>query len=152
MFKLLGGIGTIYLDIKHMLKFKKEGRTHEELRKSEFPSMYIAGVVTAVTVILGLLIMLNIRYRVNPRETQIEINEIGEAISEWKKLNGVFPTSIEEMISMRPLRAEWLLDRWGRAYKYEILDGDKFILISSGIDGEFETGDDITTSYNNGYN
>ena len=77
---------------------------------------------------------------------------MGKAISEWKKLEGVLPASIEEMISMRPLRAEWLSDSWGRSYKYEILDGDKFILVSSGIDGEFDTDDDITTSYNNGYN
>ena len=152
IFKLLGGIGTVYLDIKHILKFKKEGRTNEELRKSEYPSMYIGGIVTAVIVILGVSLFLNIRHRVNPRETQKEINEMGKAISEWKKLEGVLPASIEEMISMRPLRAEWLSDSWGRSYKYEILDGDKFILVSSGIDGEFDTDDDITTSYNNGYN
>ena len=56
IFKLLGGIGTVYLDIKHILKFKKEGRTNEELRKSEYPSMYIGGIVTAVIVILGVSI------------------------------------------------------------------------------------------------
>ncbi len=152
IFKFLGGIGTTYLDFKHMLKFKKEGKSQKELRKSEFPSMYIGGIVTLIIVVIGLLIILNFRYRVYPRETQLDINEISEAISEWKKLNGVYPTSIEEMISMRPLRAKWLSDRWGREYKYEILDGNKFILVSSGVDGIFDTKDDIKTSYNTVYN
>ena len=152
IFTILGELGTVFLDIKHILKFKKEGRTNEELRKSAYPSMYIGGIAAAVLVVLGVSLLLNFRYRVNPRETQQEINEIGLAITEWKELNGEYPISIEEMTAMRPLRAEWLTDHWGRAYKYEILNGDKFILTSSGIDGEFDTDDDITTSYNNVYN
>ena len=79
-----------------------------------------------------------------PSKTKKELIEISDRIVKWNDKFGKYPTNLNELIGINPMRVDWKQDSWNRPYKYEINENGKdFSVISAGPDGRFGTDDDI---------
>ena len=82
--------------------------------------------------------------------TQPEVVEVSSdminvtlAVAEYEKKNNKLPEDVASL----GLGVSTLTDPWGNAYNYQIIDADPgFDVISSGVDGEFDTDDDMKLS------
>jgi hypothetical protein len=70
--------------------------------------------------------------------------EIAASLAEYRAKLGHCPADLSVVIGTRPLRAGWLHDGWGRAYRYNPTQSASTCeLVSAGRDGEFGTDDDL---------
>ena len=84
------------------------------------------------------------RTSIFPEKTKKEIAEISERIEKWNEKFGKYPSDLKNLIGNNPMRQEWKKDYWNRPYKYYLTEnGQDFLIISAGMDGKFETEDDI---------
>ena len=82
--------------------------------------------------------------------TQPEVVEVSSdminvtmAVAEYEKKNNKLPEDVASL----GLGVSTLTDPWGNAYNYQLIDADPgFDVISSGVDGEFDTDDDMKLS------
>lgn len=71
-----------------------------------------------------------------------EMTKIEETIIDYQLNYGRYPNSLEELISIRPIREGWKRDYWNEEYFYSANDSE-FVLISPGKDRKLNTEDDI---------
>jgi hypothetical protein len=65
------------------------------------------------------------------------------AVAEYEKKNNELPEGVASL----GLGVSTLTDPWGNAYQYKLVNADPgFDVISSGVDGKFETEDDMKMS------
>ena len=74
-----------------------------------------------------------------------EMTIIEEAIIDYEKHYGKYPHSIEELVSIKPIREGWQRDYWKKEYHYSSTNSE-FVLMSSGKDRQLFTEDDIKLS------
>lgn len=110
-------------------------------------------VVVAIIGILGAVAMTNfIGGTDDARESaaRMAVNNIDQAITMYKVKHAKLPTNLQALIETKSDDEEPMLkggdgaleDPWGAEYKYET-KGKKFVVISAGPDGQFNTEDDI---------
>jgi hypothetical protein len=82
--------------------------------------------------------------------TQPEVVEVSSdminvtmAVAEYEKKNNKLPEDVASL----GLGVSTLTDPWGNTYNYQLIDADPgFDMISSGVDGKFDTDDDMKLS------
>jgi len=74
--------------------------------------------------------------------TRVNMETLARAIEFFVGSEGRLPEDLKDLSRARIL-AGATTDSWGRAVKYEKLSGSAFRLTSPGLDGKFDTGDDI---------
>lgn len=147
IFSILVDIGLLSADWKHYNRIKKQEKKdgikrpfRKYLLQPTMVGFYIVLIITSLLYFLG-LIHGQSRYTT---QTESEMVTIETALDEWKEVYGTFPALLQELTQSRPLRIEWLTDKWNRPYNYSIKDnGQKFQLISAGSDGIFGNKDDL---------
>ena len=147
--QILFELGLIREDRRHRKKMdeleKKTGKPQRMRRYFLRPTV----IVFSSIFLLGLVYFMSRlwiqRHVINPRETRRELKIISERLEKWKEVYGQYPASLEQITVGRPLDNDLLLDAWNREYRYFITSsGEKFVLVSSGVDGEFDTRDDLS--------
>lgn len=144
--ELLIDLGLLRADFKHWKKVKKE--EEDEGRKKPFKKFFLApGTIvygSVVLIIIGICAaFLFFQHKVTyPKQNLEEMAQIENALKSWKTAYGQYPHSILELTKSKPLRKEWLTDRWKRKYYYSV-KGNSYVLISAGPDGKYKTPDDI---------
>ena len=74
------------------------------------------------------------------RDTINGCKEITTALEKYKQSTKAYPTALSEL--RNPLLS--VHDQWGNMYNYQSLNnGGQFILTSAGLDGKFNTADDL---------
>lgn len=144
----LAEIGIIREDYKHRKKISKKEKEDGIKRPIEKYFLQPSTLMFIGLFILGnICIFLFLRYQktsVLPEETKKELTEINDRIVKWNDKFGKYPTDLNELIGINPMRKDWKQDSWNRPYKYEINEnGSDFSIISAGLDGKFGTDDDI---------
>ncbi|MHA7943908.1 type II secretion system protein GspG [Formosa sp. 3Alg 14/1] len=104
-------------------------------------------ILIAVLVIGSLSAILFFTYQstsVFPEKTKKEISAMSERMKNWNENLGQYPADLNELIGHSPLRQDWKKDAWNREYEFKITENGKgFLITSAGLDGKFQTEDDI---------
>ncbi len=144
----LAEFGLIHEDYKHrkrISKKEKEDCTKRPIQKYFLQPSSI--MVISLFVVGSISMFLFFGYQrtsVYPNKTKKEIAEMTERMKSWNEKFGKYPTDLNELIGNSPLRQDWKKDAWNREYKYKIIkNGQGFLITSAGLDGKFETEDDI---------
>jgi hypothetical protein len=74
--------------------------------------------------------------------TRANMETLARAIDLFSGTEGRVPEDLKDLSRARLLTGA-TSDGWGRAFKYERLSDSGFRLTSPGLDGKFDTGDDI---------
>jgi len=140
--------GLIREDYKHQKRVSKKEK--EDGKKRSFQKyVLMPGSIMKITVIVivslsAFLFFFYQRKFVFPKKTEKEISEMSERINNWNENLGKYPNELNELIGNNPVRQEWKKDAWNRDYKYVVNEnGNGFLIISAGSDGQFGTEDDI---------
>jgi len=146
--ELLVDFGLLRKDFRHHKKItkkeKEDGRQRPFQKYFLKPSVLVFFAVLFVMSIGAVLFFTYQRTAIFPEKTKKELSEIANWTEKWKETYGHYPESLEELIENNPVRAHWKTDAWNRPYKYaKTANGKGFLLISAGLDGQFETEDDI---------
>lgn len=146
--EILVDFGLIHEDYKHRRKISKKEKVDgikRPFQKYIFqPSTLITLFILAIVILSSFLFFRHQRLVVFPTKTKNEILEISDCLKEWKEKYGTYPIVLTEIINGRPLRSNWLNDAWNKPYLYIVdKNGNLFTLKSAGIDGKFNTSDDI---------
>lgn len=141
----LGLISADYRYERKVRKKEKEDGIQRPIQKYLLrPSIK---VIFGFLFIVGLVPFLFFNYQkiyVYPVQTRNELAEISVHIEKWKDKFGVYPATLPDLIGNSPLRQSWDKDAWNRHYRYTPSEnGKRFVLLSPGLDGIFETDDDI---------
>ena len=144
----LAEIGIIREDYKHRKKISKKEKEDGMKRPIEKYFLQPSSLTVIGVFILGnVFFFLFFKYQkttIYPENTKKELIEISNIIKQWNEKFGNYPTNLNELIGINPMRQDWKHDSWNRLYKYKIIkNGSNFSLISSGLDGKFGTDDDI---------
>ncbi len=146
LIELLIDLGLLRADIKHWKKVKREEQIEgrkKNLKKYLFtPGTKVYGSALVIILLISTAILIHQHRVIYPKQAKGEIQQINRALINWKATYGQYPHSITELIGTKPLRKEWMLDRWGNPYVY-IATPNRYILLSKGPDGIFKTDDDI---------
>ncbi|WP_188467319.1 type II secretion system protein GspG [Marivirga lumbricoides] len=78
----------------------------------------------------------------NVEHTENEMIEISFALNKYKVRNKKYPQDFNEFVHSKPIWESWATDSWGNKYRYNLTQ-EGFVLTSSGVDGKFNTEDDI---------
>ena len=78
----------------------------------------------------------------NIGHTKDEMVEISSALSRHYIRNKEYPHDYLEFVTRKPIWQPWATDSWGNHYRYELTE-DGYRLTSAGLDGVFDTEDDI---------
>ncbi len=79
--------------------------------------------------------------------TSVNLEQISRAIQEWMaEHEGRVPESLKEIQGFRSYGLN-LTDGWGRNIRYQKLSENGYELRSAGVDGKFDTDDDIIRNY-----
>ena len=148
LIEILINFGFIRSDYKHRKKISEEEKKEKTKRPFQkyFLQPSILFIISAVIIgSAGFYIFF--RYQQNssfPEKTEKEITEITIRLNDWKEKFGSYPEKLNEIIGQNPMRKTWIKDKWNRSYKYSISNnGENFLIISAGTDGQFDTEDDI---------
>lgn len=146
--ELLAEIGFISEDYKHRKKIKakekKDGIKRPFQRYFLQPSTLITIAVIVFTVIASFLFFSYQNNSIYPQKTKKELVEITEWIIKWEEKFDRYPTDLNEIIGNDPIKQNWKKDAWKRDYKYVKTEKPLgFTIISAGLDGKFDTKDDI---------
>ena len=144
----LAEFGLIREDYKHHKKITKKENADGIKRpfQKHFlqPSMIIVISVLIIGSISAGIFFSYQRTSTFPEKTEKEIAEISDRLENWNENIGQYPTELSELIGNNPIRQGWKKDAWDRGYKYEITkNGEGFLIISAGSDGQFGNEDDI---------
>lgn len=144
---ILANLGLLRADFKHIKKVKKEESKDGKKRPIK---KYLLQPSTKLIILLLILVVpfgfilgwINDKRLLNA--TQEEINAISNSIDNWYETYNSYPGSLEEIISGRPLREEWLNDEWANKYYYQVdTIKNTYLIISAGSDQKFGNEDDI---------
>lgn len=73
-------------------------------------------------------------------EGVMDYKELDAAVVEYHQQNGSYPTSVSDL----SVTSEIATDPWGNEYRIEVSsDGTSYQIVSAGIDGSFDTPDDL---------
>ena len=73
-----------------------------------------------------------------------KITEIETVLEQQKRDLGKYPTKLEDVIGINPLRKDINIDAWGNTFYYKQFDnGSRYELKSKGKDGVLNTRDDV---------
>jgi TM2 domain-containing membrane protein YozV len=78
----------------------------------------------------------------NVEHTEDEMIEISTALKKYEVRNKKYPEDFYEFVYSKPIWQQWATDSWGNKYRYNLTQKG-FALTSSGVDGKFNTEDDI---------
>ncbi|MEM9075961.1 MAG: type II secretion system protein GspG [Bacteroidota bacterium] len=134
-----------YKHFKRISKKEKEDGIKRPLQKIFLqPSLIVVAATLVLVFIGGFLFFSYQSFSVYPRKTQKEIIEITNRIVDWNEKYGEFPQDLNDLIGNNPMRQEWKKDSWDRPYQYYRTESGKgFLIVSAGLDGKFDTEDDI---------
>ncbi len=129
--------------------FNKQGvYTHTANPFSEKRNVLIVSILTApVSLVFVMLLSFQIYSVLNNNvlaegRTEKEMTEIVESLDAYRDFYGNYPESVEELVSIKPLREGWKKDHWNVPYYYTSNDSG-FVLISVGKDRTLFTEDDL---------
>src|SRR5262249_7045090 len=77
-----------------------------------------------------------------PVQTRIQLGRLRTALMMYYLENHIYPADLNELVKREYVPAEEIRDQWGHELHYERLDSG-YKIISSGLDGNFKTDDDI---------
>lgn len=144
--EILVNFGLIRDDYKHQNKITKKEKADGKRRPFQKYFLQPSSILLISCLIIGsitaFLFFSYQRTSVFPEKTRQEIMEISDRMEKWKEKFGKYPTDLNELIGNRPIRQDWENDSWNRPYQYSVTK-DKFLIVSAGSDGKFETDDDI---------
>jgi TM2 domain-containing membrane protein YozV len=80
------------------------------------------------------------------RRTLKEMTEMETSIVEYEQHYGRYPVSIDELVSIKPVREGWKRDYWNSSYYFSSTDSG-YVIISPGKDRKLHTEDDLRMSY-----
>lgn len=140
-----GLIREDYLHKKRIRKKEKEDGIKRPIQKYFLqPSMLVIIGALIIGSLSAFLFFSYQRSSVFPEKTKIELAEITEWIEKWNEKYGHYPTDLSEVIGNSPMKQAWKKDSWNRPYKYsKTANGKGFVISSAGLDGRFDTNDDI---------
>ncbi|QCK16565.1 hypothetical protein [Mangrovivirga cuniculi] len=78
----------------------------------------------------------------NNDHTKDEMMKIEKALVKYIHRNNEYPSDFMNFVNRKPIWKSWAYDSWDNPYRYKVNE-DGFILISAGLDGVFDTKDDI---------
>jgi len=78
----------------------------------------------------------------NVEHTEDEMIEISTALNKYEIRNKKYPQDFYEFVHSKPIWESWATDSWGNKYTYNLTQKG-FVITSSGVDGKFNTEDDI---------
>lgn len=107
--------------------------------------LYLYVIGSAVFVLILIIGMAVNHFILRKKRTIEEMNIIKSELYVYYQVNNAYPESIVQLTKKSPLKQTWLQDAWKNDYTY-IQHDKSFILCSSGLDGEFETDDDLVVS------
>jgi len=130
---------------KRVSKKEKEDGIKRPIQKFFMqPSLLLGIAILVISTISAILFFSYQRSSIFPKKTKIELKEMTEWIEKWHEKNGHYPTDLNQVIGNSPMKKGWEKDSWNRPYKYSKTDnGQGFVIISAGSDGQFDTDDDI---------
>ena len=144
----LAEFGLIREDFKHHKKITKKEK--EDGIKRPFQRYFLqpSSIMVVSVLIIGSISALMFfgyqRTSIFPDKTEKEITEMSDRMEKWNEKYGKYPTDLNELIGNSPIRQDWKKDSWNRPYQYSITENGKgFLIVSAGLDGKFETEDDI---------
>ncbi|MCB4806830.1 type II secretion system protein GspG [Tamlana sp. 62-3] len=146
----LAEIGLLREDFKHQkrirAKEKQDGVKRPFQKYALQPSVLLFLCCFVLVVASSQLFFTYQRKFVFPKKTKKEIAEMSARAESYKSHFGKYPATINELIANSPMRQSWKTDAWDRPYQYIVTNnGNKFIIISAGPDGKFNTNDDIAS-------
>lgn len=146
--EILVNFGLIREDYKHHKKISKkekiDGKKRPFQRYFLQPSSITAISVLIIGTLSAFLFFTYQRNSIFPKKTETEIAEITERMEMWKERFGKYPKDLNELIGNNPMRQEWRTDSWNRPYQYSVSENEiEFSIVSAGLDGKYETKDDI---------
>ena len=141
-------LGLLREDDKHHKRIREKEKSdgvHRRFQKYFLqPSTIIVVSILSIAIFGSFIFFSHQKISVHPIKTKEELSEMHLRAEKWHKKFGRYPTDINELIGNNPTRQNWKEDAWNRPYRYLLLNNAKKLqIISSGIDGQFETEDDI---------
>jgi general secretion pathway protein G len=143
----------------YKIDFSNAGRLLSGLQKLRLPSFPLPNKNVLKTVlknillaVLGIAIGVSMFYFLSQdffkkRKTYADCIEITGALNDYYKHYQQYPAGIGNTIGSNPLRQTWNKDDWGNNLLYTAgKDGKSYELTSAGMDGKFNTADDIKFS------
>jgi len=140
-----------YLDIKYLIKYRKQ-RKHE--KENNLPKKIVWYPYSKQFFILFLifipvcfLFFLFTSLGKNEEKTEKIIENVSNLLEEEKKQFGKYPSELKTIIRNNPLRKGLELDSWKTPFVYSVSEnGINYILVSKGGDRKLNTKDDISYS------
>ena len=151
MLEILDFFLEIYLDIKHLIKYRKQ-RKHEKENKLPkrivwYPyskQFFILSLIFIPIFYLFIFFTSTGKNEANTKKIMITISKLLEA---EKKQFGKYPPELKNIIRNNPLRRNLETDYWKTHFVYSISNnGKNYQLISLGRDRKLGTKDDILYS------
>lgn len=143
--EILVELGLLIADLDHYKKVGKKEKEDGISRPIQKYALSPSGIVFVLFLVIGTTLGTGwFLYRtifLYPKQTLKEMQEIDAFAQEWERNTNKKVISLEDLISGRPLKKDWLKDAWGTPYKVSTIQG--FQLISAGKDYTFGTKDDI---------
>ena len=68
--------------------------------------------------------------------------KIEKALNRYHLREKEYPADYLKFVMRKPIWESWAYDSWDNEYRYELIENG-FILTSAGLDGKFDTEDDI---------
>jgi TM2 domain-containing membrane protein YozV len=120
-------------------------------RKKALTNLFFGIIVTVVILPSVFYLFFTSMYRggqyvtneyLNIVHTEEEMIEITDALNRYKVHNKNYPKDLYKFVHSKPIWESWATDSWGNKYSYKLTQ-QGFILRSAGVDGKFNTEDDI---------
>ena len=108
------------------------------------PKSYTVIIIVAIAILFFFSYKWYQKNSLFPKQTKSELDDIRNALFQYKESFHAYPNQLTELAKGRPLRESWMTDAWENPYRYEVKENNQtFIVTSSGGDGKFGTDDDI---------
>lgn len=144
----LAEFGLIREDYKHQKRISKKEKEDGIKRPIQKYFLQPSALMIISVIVIGsvsaFLFFTYQRSSIFPEKTKAELTEMTEWIKKWNEKYGHYPTDLNQAIGNSPMKQGWKTDSWNQPYKYTKTDnGQGFLIISAGSDGQFDTDDDI---------
>ncbi|MEN8885700.1 MAG: hypothetical protein ABF246_04870 [Winogradskyella sp.] len=137
-----------FLDIKFWFKKRKRRKFEKEHNLPKRIMIYPSDKILLVSLGLGLLSILCYFSFFYPKiikdNTEEKLLEIVVILEEEKRILGVYPTVLNDIIRNNPLRKNITKDAFNFDIQYQLIaNGERYVLFSVGKDGVPNSKDDI---------
>lgn len=137
-----------FLDIKFWFKKRKRRKFEKEHNLPKRIMIYPSDKILLVSLGLGLLSILCYFVFFYPKiikdNTEEKLLEIVVILEEEKRILGVYPTVLNDIIRNNPLRKNITKDAFNFDIQYQLIaNGERYVLFSVGKDGVPNSKDDI---------